>query len=80
MFLPNPRDSSDTSQVIAVEQLMGHRKVGWDEDNLRALFDDETVLAIKNVPRWDLEQEDSWVWLKIPFGEFIVKLAYKVHN
>ena len=59
---------------------MGHGKAGWDEDNLRALFDDETVLAIKNVPRWDLEQEDSWVWLKIPFGEFIVKLAYKVHN
>ncbi|GMY24326.1 hypothetical protein FCV25MIE_19568 [Fagus crenata] len=52
----------DTSQVIAVEQLMGHGKAGWDEDNLRALFDDETVLAIKNIPRWDLEQEDSWVW------------------
>jgi hypothetical protein len=66
--------------VIAVEQLMAHGKAGWDEDNLRALFDDETVLPIKNIPRWDIEQEDSWVWLKISFGEFTVKLAYKVCN
>jgi hypothetical protein len=43
---------------------MNHGKLDWDVEKLKMHFDDDTILAIKNIPRWVREQEDSWVWLK----------------
>uniref|UniRef100_A0A2N9GPX3 Reverse transcriptase zinc-binding domain-containing protein n=1 Tax=Fagus sylvatica TaxID=28930 RepID=A0A2N9GPX3_FAGSY len=75
-YLPQPRDNVEL-QCLAVAQLMNHDKLGWDENKLKDLFNEETVLAIKNIPRWSREQEDKWVWLKTTSGEFSVKSAYK---
>ena len=75
-YLPQPCDNVEP-QCLAVAQLMNHDKLGWDEDKLKDLFNEETVLAIKNIPRWCREQEDKWVWLKTTSGELSVKSAYK---
>ena len=75
-YLPQPRDNVEP-QCLAVAQLMNHDKLGWDENKLKDLFNEETVLAIKNIPRWSREQEDKWVWLKTTSSEFSVKSAYK---
>ena len=62
--LPSLWDNIVSSQVIAVALLMNHGKLDWDVEKLKMHFDDDTILAIKNIPRWVREQEDSWVWLK----------------
>ena len=62
-------ENIDISQVLAINQLMTIGKNAWNVDKLKELFDEATVLAIKNIPRW--------VWLKTTNGEFSVKLAYR---
>ncbi|GMY33808.1 dehydrodolichyl diphosphate synthase 2 [Fagus crenata] len=79
-FLPIPCENIDTTQVMAVDQLMSLRKNGWNVDKLKDLFDDATVLAIKNIPRWSPSQEDSWVLLKITIGDFSIKSVYRKLN
>ena len=75
-YLLQPCDSVEP-QCLAIAQVMNHDKLGWDEDKLKDLFNEETVLAIKNILRWCREQEDKWVWLKTTSGELSVKSAYK---
>ena len=56
---------------------MNLEKCGWDETKLNLLFDEDTVQAIRNIPRWTTDQEDRWVWLKTPSREFSVKSAFR---
>jgi hypothetical protein len=79
-YLPSPHESTDTSQVLVVDQLMTIGKNDWNVDILKELFDDAIVLAIKNIPRWSPSQYDGWVWLKISNGDFSVKSAYRELN
>ena len=44
---------------------------------LSSLFDQYTILAIRNIPRWRINQRDRWIWLKTSTGEFSVKSAFK---
>jgi hypothetical protein len=77
-FRPIPRDVTLDQQSITVAQLMNHDKLAWDEHVLKSLFDDPTITAIHNIPRWSCELEDRWVWLQSSTGEFSVKAAYRI--
>ena len=53
-------------------------KSAWDESILQSLFDDSTIAAIQNIPRWSKDQNDKWSWLFSTNGTLTVKSAYKV--
>ena len=57
---------------------MNHDKSAWDEHVLKSLFDEPTITAIQNIPRWSCELEDRWVWLQSSTSEFSVKAAYRI--
>jgi hypothetical protein len=44
---------------------------------LSSLFDQDTILAIQNIPRWRVNQQDRWIWLQTYTGEFLVKSAFR---
>ena len=78
LFRPVPREVTLDQQSITVAQLMNHDKSAWDEHVLKSLFDDPTITAIHNIPRWFCELEDRWVWLQSSTGEFSIKAAYRI--
>jgi hypothetical protein len=57
---------------------MSPNKRSWDVNKLQLLFNEESMKAIQNIPRWGCDQEDKWIWLKSDSGEFTVKSMYKV--
>ena len=78
LFRPVPREVTLDQKSITVAQLMNHDKSAWDEHVLKSLFDDPTITAIHNIPRWFCELEDRWVWLQSSTGEFSIKAAYRI--
>ena len=77
-FRPSPRVPTETQQCITVAKLMVQDKLAWDESILQSLFDDSTIAAIQNIPRWSKVQNDKWSWLFSTNGTLTVKSAYKV--
>ena len=77
-FRPSPRVPTETQQCITVAKLMVQDKLAWDESILQSLFDDSTIAAIQNIPRWSKVQNDKWSWLFSTNGTLIIKSAYKV--
>ena len=77
-FRSSPRVPTETQQCITVAQLMVQDKSAWDESILQSLFDDSTIAAIQNIPRWSKDQNDKWSWLFSTNGTLIIKSAYKV--
>jgi hypothetical protein len=41
------------------------------------VFNDESVQAIKNIPKWSIGKEDRWSWIKTANGVLSSKLAFK---
>ncbi len=56
---------------------MNEAKSHWNQNMLSSLFDQDTILAIQNIPRWRVNQQDRWIWLKTYTGEFSVKSAFR---
>jgi hypothetical protein len=56
---------------------MTQDKSGWDLSKLQNLFDDATIQAILNIPKWNTTQRDQWIWRKNFSGSLTVKSAYK---
>lgn len=42
------------------------------------LFDETTIAAIHNIPRWSMGHKDKWIWLYSNSGTLTVKSTYKV--
>uniref|UniRef100_A0A2N9J6I4 Reverse transcriptase domain-containing protein n=1 Tax=Fagus sylvatica TaxID=28930 RepID=A0A2N9J6I4_FAGSY len=76
-FLPRPAVPSNSIQCLVVSQLMNHSKTAWDLGKLKFLFDDETIKAILNIPKWSIAQEDGWIWVKTNNGDFSIKSAFQ---
>uniref|UniRef100_A0A2N9GV72 Reverse transcriptase zinc-binding domain-containing protein n=1 Tax=Fagus sylvatica TaxID=28930 RepID=A0A2N9GV72_FAGSY len=76
-FKPCPRLDHQPLQSLAVSQLMSRDRTGWNSNLLHSLFDDPTIQAILNIPRWMPNQNDKWTWVKTMTGEFTMKSAYK---
>jgi hypothetical protein len=76
-FKPLPKASLEEIPCLAVSQLMNHAKTYWNLGNLNSLFDKDTIQAIHNIPRWNFNQMDKWIWVKSSNGEFSVKSAFK---
>lgn len=57
---------------------MVHDKSKWDEAILNSLFDEPTIVAINNIPRWSKDHKDLWIWKFSDSSSFLVKSAYKV--
>ena len=73
-FLPSPRESTDTSQVLAGNQLMTIGKNAWNVDKLKELFDEATVVTKKiKITHWSHS-------LKTINENFCVRSAYKELN
>jgi hypothetical protein len=53
-FLPRPAVPSNSIQCLVVSQLMNLSKTAWDLGKLKSLFDDETIKAILNIPKWSI--------------------------
>ena len=51
----------DIPHVIVVNSLMTQDKSGWDLSKLQSLFDDATIQAILNIPKWNTTQSDQWI-------------------
>jgi hypothetical protein len=51
----------DIPHLIAVNSLMTLDKSGWDLSKLQSLFDDATIQAILNIPKWNTTQSDQWI-------------------
>lgn len=43
---------------------------------LHNCFDQESIEAIRNIPRWNPRHCDNWIWLKSSIGQFTVKSAF----
>ena len=52
--------------------------LGWNDNLLNELFDQESIVAIKNIPIWSFGQEDRWTWNKFENGQFSVKSCYRL--
>uniref|UniRef100_A0A2N9HKH4 Reverse transcriptase zinc-binding domain-containing protein n=1 Tax=Fagus sylvatica TaxID=28930 RepID=A0A2N9HKH4_FAGSY len=76
-FKPVPKASLDIIPCLTVAQLMNEAKSQWNQNMLSSLFDQDTILAIQNIPRWRVNQQDRWIWLKTYTGEFSVKSAFR---
>uniref|UniRef100_A0A2N9I0I1 Reverse transcriptase Ty1/copia-type domain-containing protein n=1 Tax=Fagus sylvatica TaxID=28930 RepID=A0A2N9I0I1_FAGSY len=76
-FKPVPKASLDIIPCLTVAQLMNEAKSQWNQNMLSSLFDQDTILAIQNIPRWRVNQQDRWKWLKTYTGEFSVKSAFR---
>ena len=59
-FKPCPRLDHQPLQSLAVAQLMSRDRTGWNFNLLHSLFDDPSVQAILNIPRWMPNQNDKW--------------------
>lgn len=77
-FMPSPREVVENPQCITIAQLMVHDKSKWDEAILNSLFDEPTIVAINNIPRWSKDHKDLWIWKFSDSSSFLVKSAYKV--
>jgi hypothetical protein len=51
-FKPVPKASLDIIPCLTVAQLMNEAKSQWNQNMLSSLFDQDTILAIQNIPRW----------------------------
>ena len=51
--------------------------MGWDKDKLKMLFDEDSVIAILNIPQWIKNQKGKWIWLRTSTRELSVSSAYK---
>jgi hypothetical protein len=76
-FKPLPKASLEEIPCLAVSQLMNHAKSDWNLGILKSLFDKDTIQAIQNIPKWNINQLDKWIWVKSSNGEFSVKSAFK---
>uniref|UniRef100_A0A2N9FKR8 Reverse transcriptase zinc-binding domain-containing protein n=1 Tax=Fagus sylvatica TaxID=28930 RepID=A0A2N9FKR8_FAGSY len=76
-FKPVPKASLDIIPCLTVTQLMNEAKSHWNQNMLSSLFDQDTILAIQNIPRWRVNQQDRWIWLKTYTREFSVKSAFR---
>jgi hypothetical protein len=72
-----PKASLDIIPCLTVAQLMNEAKSQWNQNMLSSLFDQDTILAIQNIPRWRVNQQDRWIWLKTYTGEFSVKSTFR---
>ena len=79
-FCPHPRDGLLDQQCLSVSQLMNLDKSGWDLDVLKSLFEPDSVRAILNIPRWNPNHPDKWIWVKTTNGNFSVKSMFKELN
>uniref|UniRef100_A0A2N9HH70 Reverse transcriptase zinc-binding domain-containing protein n=1 Tax=Fagus sylvatica TaxID=28930 RepID=A0A2N9HH70_FAGSY len=50
-FKPVPKASLDIIPCLTVAQLMNEAKSQWNQNMLSSLFDQDTILAIQNIPR-----------------------------
>uniref|UniRef100_A0A2N9G7V8 Reverse transcriptase domain-containing protein n=1 Tax=Fagus sylvatica TaxID=28930 RepID=A0A2N9G7V8_FAGSY len=66
--------SGRDSFCVKVLKAKYHVSYNWLDSSL---FDQETILAIQNIPRWSSNQRDRWIWMKSSSREFSVKSAYK---
>ena len=57
---PCPRLDHQPFQSLAVSQIMNRDRTGWNSNFLHSLFDDPSVQAILNIPRWMPNQNDKW--------------------
>ena len=53
-----PKASLDIIPCLTVAQLMNEAKSHWNQNILSSLFDQDTILAIQNIPRWRVNQQD----------------------
>uniref|UniRef100_A0A2N9J510 Reverse transcriptase zinc-binding domain-containing protein n=1 Tax=Fagus sylvatica TaxID=28930 RepID=A0A2N9J510_FAGSY len=65
---------NEAFRSLSVADLMSPNKRSWDVNKLQLLFNEESMKAIQNIPRWECDQEDKWIWLKSDS----VKSMYKV--
>uniref|UniRef100_A0A2N9IMG3 CCHC-type domain-containing protein n=1 Tax=Fagus sylvatica TaxID=28930 RepID=A0A2N9IMG3_FAGSY len=63
-FCPHPRDGLLDQQCLSVSQLMNLDKSRWDLDVLKSLFEPDSVRAILNIPRWNPNHPNKWIWVK----------------
>jgi hypothetical protein len=76
-FKPQPKDSQTLRQSLVVSQLMNQDKSLWDVEVLKNLFEEVSVQAILDIPRWSTDHPDRWIWVKTSNGAFSVKSAFK---
>ncbi|KAF3951838.1 hypothetical protein CMV_022555 [Castanea mollissima] len=74
-FIPTPRSQVGNSCLV-VSQLLNPSGSGWNDNLLNELFDQESIVAIKNIPIWSFGQEDRWTWTKSENGQFSMKSCY----
>ena len=72
-----PKASLDIISCLTIAQLMNEAKSHWNQNMLSSFFDQDTILAIQNIPRWRVNQQDRWIWLKTYTREFSVKSAFR---
>uniref|UniRef100_A0A2N9H2T2 RNase H type-1 domain-containing protein n=1 Tax=Fagus sylvatica TaxID=28930 RepID=A0A2N9H2T2_FAGSY len=56
---------------------MNQDKSLWDVEVLKNLFEEVSVQAILDIPRWSTDHPDRWIWVKTSNGAFSVKSAFK---
>ncbi|KAF7804806.1 uncharacterized protein G2W53_043917 [Senna tora] len=65
------------SENELVSDLLTENGTEWDDEKLRARFDDNTYIRIKSIPPDTDQGEDRWVWERDNKGIYSVKTGYR---